>query len=130
MDESKKHNTHQARYVTANRARRKSRVAYELISSSPHGDHLLNGYRLRSIGRDAKDDAGEPILVLEDRHHKVNIRINESPELSNKIAEAAARQKPQLAYELVTSDEFVGFYRVRSILRLQDYKKNTFVFVD
>jgi hypothetical protein len=46
-----------------------------------------------------------------------------------------AQGKPQLAYELVASDESIDFYRIRSIRRLEDLEHNfhnkpVFVFVD
>jgi hypothetical protein len=94
------------------------------------GNTTLTGFKIHLIGPDAKDNAGEPILVLADRNAYAHMFMGYP--LTDEVAKAAAHRKPQLAYELVASDDLVDFYRVCSILRLKNVEKDTptFVFVD
>jgi hypothetical protein len=131
MDDSTGHDTHQIKYVTATDIdHTRLQRAYQLVSWNDDDDVW---YQHRFILPDAKTEAGEPVfLVIGGMGYRDIFPSPEAdPAFRAKVANAASHRTPQLAYESAASDEFVNFYRVRSILRLKKFKDlPVFAFVD
>jgi hypothetical protein len=134
MAKSKKFDTHQLSYVTAKKAAHtETQLAYELQDSNMNCS--VYGARLIMPLEDAEKRFGAPVFVFVDGTEKARLpKTKNQDRFSHVMAKKAAHRKTQLAYELVASDEIVDFYRVRSIMRLEEedseFRAPVFVFVD